>query len=261
MVFTMDTYREHPGINHSTLKAFAKGAAHVKHQIENGTVETDAMRLGTLFHLLVLEPERQATDVAVAPKVNRRTKAGKEELSDWEKQSVGKIIVTEEQLATAIQMRQAVADHPAAGPIIESLVHREVDVYWTDPFFRMQCKAKVDGISETSIVDLKTTIDATPSGFTRAIFNHYYHTQASWYMQGVHTAAIAKPTDFIFIAVEKVAPFEVGVYRVGADAMQAGLITVTKWLSDYYERSKTSDWVSFPEVVQVEVPAWIQNNL
>jgi hypothetical protein len=254
----MDMYREHPGINHSTLKAFAKGAAHVKHQIANGTVETEAMRLGTLFHLLVLEPHRQADGVAVAPKVNKRTKAGREEMAEWEKSASEKLVVTEDQLAAALRMRDAVMTHPAAGPLLNSLINREIDCFWKDPFLRVDCKAKIDGVTPTALVDLKTTIDATPSGFSRAIFNHCYHTQAAWYMHGVHAAKIASPTEFFFVAVEKTEPFEVGVYRVGREALEIGMVQVNGWLNDYYERNKRNDWVSFPSIVDVEVPAWMR---
>lgn len=256
----MDNYRTHPGINHSTLKAFARGAAHVRHQIDHGTVETEAMRMGTLFHLLVLEPHRQPDEVAVAPKVNRRTKAGKEELAKWEEDAAGKLVVTEDQLATALRMRDAVMSHPAAGPLIESLVHREIDCFWKDPFLNVECKAKIDGITATSLVDLKTTIDATPAGFSRAVFNHSYHTQAAWYMHGAHACKVASPTSFIFVAVEKTEPFEVGVYRMSADAIEIGMRTVSEWLNDYYERTKRSDWVSFPEVIDIEVPAWMRKD-
>ena len=255
-------YYEHPGINHSTLKAFAKGAAHVKHQIEVGTVETDAMRLGTLAHLHVLEPELVDDMVVVAPEINRSTQAGKEKNAAFEKESKGKIIATKDQDATARSIAKAVREHPAVQPLMgDDDYDAEVECFWVDEFFGIECNAKIDGVrSDGMIFDLKTTQDASPSGFNRAIFNMHYHTQAAWYMHGLARAGLGMmPSGFTFIAVEKTAPFEVSVIRMTPEALKIGSRLVHSWLSDYYNRSRSGNWISNPQIVDVEVPGWIKN--
>ena len=71
---------------------------------------TSAMRLGSLAHLAILEPELMATNVAVMPQCDRRTKAGKEEyakaLEDAEAE--GKQLVTASDYATVTAMKRAV---------------------------------------------------------------------------------------------------------------------------------------------------------
>jgi hypothetical protein len=59
--------------------------------------------------------------------------------------------------------------------------------------------------------------DASPSGFARSIATFRYHVQASHYLTGLHGAE-----RFVFIAVEKTAPYAVAVYELDAAAMAAG---------------------------------------
>ena len=252
-------YRDHPGINHSTLKAFAKGAGYVKHLIDSGSKETEAMRLGTLTHLMVLEPHLMAEGVAIAPEINRRTKAGKEKGVKFQEDSAGKLVVTKEQALLAEAMADAVKAHPAASGLLNEFeFEAERECFWVDEFYGMQCKAKLDGVRPDGLIlDLKTTMDASVAGFNRAIFNHYYFTQAAWYMQGLARSGGPEPTGFVFIAVQNQAPHEVCVVRMTPEAITIGARTVMDWLFEYRQRTKTNDWTSNPDVVDVTVPGWV----
>lgn len=256
MVFCMD-YREHPAINHSILKAFSKGAVYVKHLLDHGSKETESMRLGTLTHLMVLEPHRMSEDVAIAPEINRRTKAGREKWKEFEGSSEDKLVVTKDQAFLAEAMAEAVLTHPAAAEILEDF-EPEVERFWTDDLFGTECKAKLDGVrSDGLIIDLKTAMDASVSGFNRAIFNHCYHTQAAWYMAGQARHGSPAPTGFVFIAVGNTAPHEVSVVRMTNEALAIGRRTVTDWLYEYHQRKKNNNWISNPDVVDVVVPGWV----
>lgn len=250
-------YRDHPGINHSTLKAFAKGAAHVKHLLDHGSKETESMKLGTLTHLMVLEPHLMSEQVAIAPEINRRTKAGREKWQEFESSSDGKLVVTKEQAFLAEAMSEAVLKHPAASEILTDF-EPEVERYWVDDLFGVQCKAKLDGVrSDGLVIDLKTAMDASIAGFNRTIFNFNYHTQASWYMTGQGRAGNPSPTGFVFIAVGNSPPHEVSVIRMTNEALGIGRRTVTDWLYEYHQRTRSNNWVSNPTVVDVVVPGWV----
>ena len=250
-------YREHPGINHSTLKAFSKGSLYVRHMLDNGSKETESMRLGTLTHLMVLEPHLMADEVAIAPELNRRTKAGKEKWEEFERSSEGKLVVTKEQAFLAEAMAESVLSHPAAAEILTDF-EPEVERFWTDELFGIDCKAKIDGVrNDGLLIDLKTAMDASVAGFNRAIFNNYYHTQASWYMNGQAHHGKPMPTGFVFIAVGNTAPHEVSVIRMTDQALRVGARTVTDWLYEYRQRTKTNNWISNPSIVDVVVPGWI----
>jgi hypothetical protein len=252
-----EQYWNHPGVNHSTLKAFSKGAARVKHQMENGTAETEAMRLGTLAHLCVLEPHLVPKHVAVAPEVSKRTKIGKEKWKEFEQDNADKMVFTKDQYDTAVRMSESVHNHPVVKELFQGSWVAETECYWKDDLWGIDCKCKVDAIVEkTVMVDLKTTIDATPAAFGRQIFNYFYHTQAAWYSSGA--ARCGYPiTDFFFVAVEKTAPFEVCVFKMSRESLDLGRKTVLEWLGQFYNRKKNDYWISYDQAVEVDPPAWL----
>ena len=73
------------------------------------------------------------------------------------------------------------------------------------------------------IVDLKTTMDASPDAFARTAANFNYPLQAAYYVDGLQAAGIASPdavTSFVFLVVEKTPPYGVAVYTLPEDAIE-----------------------------------------
>ncbi|MCK7579823.1 MAG: PD-(D/E)XK nuclease-like domain-containing protein [Chromatiales bacterium] len=102
-----DEYRAINAINASGLKLLERSPAHFQQARLEPHAPTAAQALGTLVHLLVLEPERE-NEVAVAPECDRRTKAGKDAWAEFQAESADRLIVTAEQWDTARRMRDAV---------------------------------------------------------------------------------------------------------------------------------------------------------
>lgn len=253
-----EEYRAHPGVNHSTLKYFARGAAHANLVQKKKVKETDAMRLGTLVHLMVLEPHLVEEQVAVTPEVNRRTKAGKEELAKFRDQNKGRMTYTADEYAQAEAMAESARSHPAAKALLDDLAYAEVERYWRDDVFGIECKCKIDGVTTgRRMLDVKTTIDASPSAFSRAIFNNYYHTQAAWYMFGNGVSQGPPAESYSIIAIEKTEPFDVVVYDLSKQSVDLGMKQVMEWLRDYHYAKKNDTWVSHPKEVLVEPPPWL----
>lgn len=78
-----EDYRALPHLNQSILKHGLRSMLHMKTAMEAPPKTTDALIFGQLFHTLVLEPDTYAKQFAVAPEVDRRTKAGKQEWEDF----------------------------------------------------------------------------------------------------------------------------------------------------------------------------------
>ena len=76
-------YRALPHLNQSILKHGLRSMLHMKNAMEAPSKTTDALIFGQLVHTLVLEPHVYAEQFAVAPEVDRRTKAGKQEWEDF----------------------------------------------------------------------------------------------------------------------------------------------------------------------------------
>jgi hypothetical protein len=77
-------------LSYSALKAFAKSPNHYLQYVNREFVETPAMVLGSALHCAVLEPNEYGKRYTIAPKFDRRTKAGKEQAEAWELAADGK---------------------------------------------------------------------------------------------------------------------------------------------------------------------------
>src|SRR5690606_26208052 len=124
--------------------------------------ETPAMRLGTLAHLAILEPERWEAEMIVAPAVDRRTKSGKEAWAAFLTEAAGKEIVSAEDAALVESIAAAVRSHRGARVLLQGAA-TEVSLYWRDAHTGVLCKGRMDASARHDvIVDLKTCQDASP---------------------------------------------------------------------------------------------------
>ncbi len=223
-----------------------------------------AMLLGSLVHCMVLEPELLEERYAVAPQLDRRTKAGKDAWSDFEQEHTGKDVVTQEQWDAASNCTEAVLRHPSSEKLLE--FRKEHSIVWYDEESRLPCKARLDLWSQKSslVVDLKTTQDASPSAFSRQCANLHYAVQAAHYMDAVQVAQNGdRPQAFAFLVVETVEPFSTGLYYIedgsptweaGAAILKRAKTSLRDWL-DTAPRARHSHYGDGkPQIL--ELPAW-----
>ena len=76
------TYGEIPAVRRSDLWEIRKSPAHYIYKVLHPEEPTPALLFGTAAHKYILEGKDFWNDYALAPEVDRRTKAGKEE---WQK--------------------------------------------------------------------------------------------------------------------------------------------------------------------------------
>ena len=218
---------------------------------------TPAMRFGTLFHRAVLEPERFADTVAVAPKCNRRTKAGKSQWATFQALNAGRDILEQEDYDRIRSMAASIRDHPVAGLWHASDSRCELAIRWDDLRTGLPCKGKIDLLNEHKvIVDFKTAADPTPAEFGWACVNYGYHRRAAHYLAGAELLGLA--TRYIFVAVGKEPPHEVGVYELDGQALELGQEQVRALLAEMSERNTAGNWSSRMAggIQPVALPRW-----
>ena len=181
--------------------------------------ETEALLFGRMFHKLTLEPKDFGNEFAVKG-LNLSTKPGKEWKSGLAK---GVSIVKEDDYGTALQMAEAVRDHPQAKYLFKDYV-AEQPIYWTRPD-GIKCKAKPDMKSMVSgfryCVDVKTTESVNPAAIQRSIAKYHYYRQAAWYLDGLER--VGNPCEaFLFIFVEKTYPYLVTMCQLDEEALAKG---------------------------------------
>lgn len=183
----------------------------------------------------------------------------------------GKTVLEEDLFYQLINMRDAVYAHPSAYKLMTKVPGKaEQSVYWHDPETGQLCRCRPDWWREDGyLIDLKTTVDASPEGFAKSVANWRYHVQAPYYMEGCTYAAmqaeieIAPIKAFVFLAVEKDAcvvngePKGVGVYILDDEAMHEGRAQYRKNLNTYVSCSNSNKWPGYSNKVEkLTLPKW-----
>jgi len=198
--------KQHPHISSSDVKEVAKTSTlHWALKQGKPRKETPAMLKGTCVHALILEPEK---DLITTYDGIRRGK-------DWDKakaaaDKAGKIIVKFDELdeykgiaAAAFQTCPELLKFVQQPNFVaEASIFTECDVTG------LPIKVRPDGLlmpkdsdGKAIVLDVKTTVDASPEGFPRQISKYLYNVQASFYMNALRCAGI--PCErFIFAAVD-----------------------------------------------------------
>ena len=205
-------HADRSAVSKSRLSRMAVCPAYFKYCEDAPPSKTTDLIFGSLFHKLVLEPDGVSDEFAVAPEVDRRTKLGKNALSEFE-QSVGdRDVVTNDMMLQAIGMKEAVFANPRALKLLRVNTVVEQSVYFRDDVTGELCKCRPDARKSLGgriiITDLKSCQSAKSEGFTRDVERYGYDLQALMYRLGVSKAMGVVPSmiDFVFVAVEKKPP-------------------------------------------------------
>jgi arsenate reductase-like glutaredoxin family protein len=141
-----------------------------------------------------------------------------------------KTILPQEQWEAILKMKHNVLMHKTASHML-SMGKAELSAFWTDPVTGIKCKCRPDWLHENKdevpvgIVDVKSTLDASISGFARSIGKYGYDIQAAFYVDGVK-ATIGLTLPFYFLAIEKNGPHAVAMYRASDEMVDTGVIKV-----------------------------------
>lgn len=261
-----ESYHRIEALSAGGSKSLLKSVAHhYSVRMNPGTGQSPAMALGSLLHSMVLEPETVASLYVTAESFDRRTKAGKAAAEAFEAEHAGKIIVTPEQRVAAQAMHNSIRAHPAASIILPD-AKPEVSIFWRQ--YGVPCKARLDLLPGGYVADLKSAIDASKLGFSRACGQFGYHRQAAHYMDAYHASTGEAPAGFVFLVVESTPPYPVGVYELDEAAIELGRRQMDRAAARYAEYLEYLAANPFSEgrcpparyteqVESVSLPAWI----
>ena len=259
-------YRALDRMNQSSIKHGLRSMEHMRHAMQNPSPSTPALEFGSLVHTAVLEPDMLNLAYAVAPNVDRRTKAGKEEWARFQLNMQGADVLTKDQANTIEGMAKAVNNHPTLGPMVEDATQN--DTAEMSLFTKMQgldCKGRIDALCKTPagvcLLDLKTNSRSMAvDDLVRTCANYGYIEQMAFYLRlctecgiNVHRVMIG------FIGSNP--PHPVRVCEITTEWLDAASkvndIRLHEW--------KTADW-DCPEdhvepIADLEMPAWYGSNV
>lgn len=254
-----DGFRIDPTIaRKSGLDRIAKSPAHYLHYCREESPDTPTLRFGRAFHCYVLEPVAFGERYAVAPDFgDGRTKKAKEAKAAFLAENAGRELVPIDEFDAIRRMADSVMAHPTARNLVIG-GQAEREIAWTDPRTGLKCGGRADfHIPELRIaVDLKTTDNADPAAFARSVATYRYHVQDAHYRAGF--AAIGEPIEhFLFLAVEKTAPFAVSVCYVDQAALFRGEEVRDRDMDRLRACIETGEWPAYGnDLIPIAMPAW-----
>lgn len=262
--FSHDEYHALSAIGRSALITFGQSPAHFWHTFLNPTAKpktpTPAMTFGAAFHAYVLEPMEYKLKYVEAPTSSKVSKAYRQ--AEEEAFRNGQTLLPPGTHDLCHQLSTALHDHPTAHRILSTKGFNEATFLATCPHTDLEVKCRADCITESGwVVDLKTTQNASPDAFTRTIANYQYHVQAGFYLDVIEWATGTRPKGFLFICIEKEAPYAVSVIRASDSMIEAGSRRARELLNGMADCFNTfgpkQPWPAYAQdIVEVNLPPW-----
>ena len=251
-------YHAHEALGSSTLKKIASKS--LLHALSVEFKQTDAMALGSAVHAAVLEPETYEQEFLELPKIDRRTKAGKEAYANFLELSEGKTIVSADQAEKVPQIVKALTEHDIAKAMLSG-GEAEYSYFSKDEVTGIELKCRPDYFNMNSLIDLKTCVDASNEGFLRACINFGYHIQAAFYLDVFNASQGTSLNEFYFIAVETTAPFAVNIFKMGEVELTMGRELYRKALNEYAKFQESgpasiSEFGYTKKINEINFPIW-----
>jgi len=257
---SFEDYCRIDAVHKSALTEIERSPAHYKWACENPKAPTPAMVIGSAFHTLVLEPDLFASQYYCAQETIRR---GTKKWDELEAEACGRIILKPDEHEELHVMGKQIKAHPMASECLLACDERETSAFWTDTITGELCKGRLDALSQADaiIVDLKTTEDASPFGFEKSILAYKYHWQAAFYCDGMQQITGREHT-FVLLAVEKSAPFGVGVYVLGKELLGLGRSQYRAALAKVAECKAKNSWPCYSEqAIELSGPEWLRKGI
>ena len=254
-----EEYHGHHALGSSDVRRLMISPLHYKGR-EEPSVRPPHFTFGSAVHAAYLEPEKFLTEYRAKPAEvegqGPRTKAYKEWMDaqppvEWMKQ---------EDYDKALKVVDSAFGHPISGELFDNEVVVEGSL-----FFKMngvECKARPDLVSISSeghvdLLDLKTTTDASSDAFRKTVGSFGYWIQEWFYRKAMREAGY-KVRRFIFLCVEKTAPYACAAYVLNQADVDAAEELGATALKAYKGANDNDDWIGYPkEIAEISVPPWV----
>ena len=254
---SISDYHAHPSVSKSQLDRLAISPAHYKWSPEK---QTKATAFGAALHDYVLSPDVFDATYFVKPEGFNATKNPDKKLqAAW--LEMGLVLISHDEFVAIEHIKAQIMAIPKPAHLLSS-GQQEVSHFWTDRDTGVKCRCRPDWTPSMVpwLVDLKTTLDASPRGFSRSMANYRYHVQAAFYSDGVEATTGQRITNFLFLAVEKEPPYAVAMYELPQTAIDYGRALYKRDLQTYADAVIHDDWPAYsPDIQTIDLPAWAYN--
>lgn len=231
-----DYHANRTHVSASTLKYAAKSMRHY-YYARNGAFDLNEKKMhfdfGNAFEMALLEPhnvdkyvvgfdaeDRPEPDKTFASKLNKEWKA------NFYEKNKDKYIINahgKESFDALTSMIDSCLRDEKINSLIKNIEY-QYSIFWKDETTGLNLKTRPDICKSKSciVVDVKTTDDASPAAFSRAMRKFNYPLQAAMQIDGCIKSGLLKPDDlpngkslmYFYLVVEKNAPFNAQLYQL-----------------------------------------------
>lgn len=230
---------------------------------------SDAMKMGKLAHLAILEGDEFERRYVVMPKfeaptlkgeMSEQSKEAKMMRREWiESQSPDSIIVTAEQKYNLVGMVKSIVSHETAKEFLREGLP-EISGYYVDPETKIRLRIRPDFMSfERNIIsDLKKTKNCHERSFQYDICSdggafepYWYDFQLAMYCEGYFHITGQKIQAASWLAIEDVEPWEIAVHPMTGSVQALGLVKYRTALRKLRACIDKGEWPGVQENGQV----------
>jgi len=222
------TYHAHSALSSTNARLILDSPARFHYRQSHPQEAKEVFDVGTAAHSKVLGVGSGVVAYPVehlTPSGNVSTKAATVEWAAVQRAG-GLVPVSPNDIEAVNLMAESVLAHSESRRILETAALREVSLFATDPATNVEVRARFDIYGDNECADLKTALNASPHGFMKAVWNHRYDVQQEHYLK-VRELITGDRPKFTYLAVEKTAPYLVGVYRLDDQWQEIGDVWAT----------------------------------
>ena len=247
-------YHSRPEISSTAVKTVAKQS--VAHWVGAERKESAAMALGSAVHSLCLEPH--LNEVVRGPET-RRGNAWKDAVAKATLANEDAIVLPEAEFDKAKAIADSARAHPVMAQYLDDMHTKiEMSVILNDPDADIPIRVRPDIFNANTgvLIDLKTTQDASPRGFSNQAYKLGYHIQAFMYCRALELEGL-KVTGFSFLAVETAPPYATCMHWCSPDMLKLGALDYERAMEQikiYQDTGIAS--TGWPDEVTLMPPSW-----
>lgn len=232
----------------------------------NNFKPTAAMRLGTAVHTLVMEPHKFDAENYII------TAKGYRAFDEAQLLHPDKNIITQDQFEDAKRMADNVLNHPLLKHLFKEGTAEASVFQWYNGIdrddhtpYKKIIKVRPDWLvtGHSCIIDLKSAIDGSWSGFGDAIIKFRYDLSAAMYKfvcngspELLEHCGVHAFNEFIFVVVENTPPYQVSWYKLTPDDMEHGL-RLCELAMHRLQKAEKDNWPPYIEDLQtIQLPPY-----
>lgn len=193
-------------LSFSSLTAFAQSPRAFIYYKTRQRVTTPAMRMGTLAHRYILEPD-EFTSTCVVYDGQRRGK----DWTQFAENHAEKDILTTSEMAVLRGMLRSIQSHFPALAKLSECSQREIPLTWSKN--GLDHRGIIDAFGAGICLDLKMTVDVSERALTRVIYDRRYYMQCAMYAEALKSHGYQVDQSYI-LAVQSAAPHHVSLCRI-----------------------------------------------